>query len=547
MKFLFLPFLLFSFLPAFSQGSLESDRLALIALYNAMSGPNWFQKTGWNPSGVPGDNPCSWYGVTCEGGRVTKLNLLESGVDGSIPLQIGNLDQLKSLILGWTIFTDARLAFNPPYNPIPNEIGNLSNLEYLDLSGVTENYNENIGGIPLPGPLPASLGKLTKLTYLNLASKARDMQYHGFLTGAIPKELGNLANLKYLNFGGQNFSGRIPEELGNLAKLEYLDLGGASMFTGTIPASFSKLSNLKVLDLSYFDCCVVYHGTLGGPIPDLSGIPASARVSIRNNAFTFDGLDVNISRIDSYGGQAKIKLNHDVSLNQLTAEAGGIIANNTYKWFRNSILVATIAGNKNYNPAEEGTYRAEVTNSAVPDLTLVTENQIVATLPVTLVSFSGHEDGQVNSLFWKTSVETNNRGFEIERSIDARIFEKIGFVDGGGETRQLKEYTFTDKNPIPKNYYRLKQWDFDGKSEYSRVIFVKGSFTDFVIYPNPVKDHIFIKNLTQSNEVVIRNLAGKIMLKQIAEPGKPVQTLNLMPGLYTITVAGKVQNIVIQK
>jgi hypothetical protein len=71
---------LFSFW-TFSQ-SLEGDRLALVALYNATNGANWWLNTGWTVPGSPGDNPCGWYGVTCTSGRVTGLDLSNNSISG---------------------------------------------------------------------------------------------------------------------------------------------------------------------------------------------------------------------------------------------------------------------------------------------------------------------------------------------------------------------------------------------------------------------------------------------------------------------------------
>lgn len=550
MKHILLPILLLSFFTSRGQGSLESDRLALIALYNSTNGPAWFQKAGWDPAGSPGDSPCGWYGVTCEGGRVTGLNLLQSGLDGSIPPAIGNLDQLKTLILGWTVLTDARLAYNPPYLPIPTEIGNLSNLEHLDLSGDNGINYDIYGGLPLPGPLPESLGNLTKLTYLNLSCMLRDMKFHGELNGPIPGSLGNLVNLKYLNLSSQQFSGTIPSELGNLTKLAVLNLGGANQFTGGIPASFNNLTSLESLGLGYYNnpCCgTPLHGGLTGPVPDLSGIPASASVSIPNNSFNFEGLDLNISRIDLYVNQAKIDINYNVGAKLLTAEAGGIIANNTYKWYRNNALIATITGNKDYNVTEDGTYYAEVTNSAVPGLTLTTENEVVTSLPVTLVSFSASNLGEQNYLAWKTSFESNSEGFDIERSWDGNQFEKIGFVTGIGNSNIGSDYSFTDRSPLFLSYYRLKQLDFDGTFSYSRVISVKSPDAEIVAYPNPAGNHFYLKNLKEKSLIVIRSPEGKVISKQFVIPGKPVDASYLTPGLYTVTSSGVSRKIVIRK
>lgn len=550
MKHILLPILLLSFFTSRGQGSLESDRLALIALYNSTNGPAWFQKAGWDPAGSPGDSPCGWYGVTCEGGRVTGLNLLQSGLDGSIPPAIGNLDQLKTLILGWTVLTDARLAYNPPYLPIPTEIGNLGNLEHLDLSGDNGINYDIYGGLPLPGPLPESLGNLTKLTYLNLSCMLRDMKFHGELNGPIPSSLGNLVNLKYLNLSSQQFSGAIPSELGNLTKLTVLNLGGANQFTGGIPACFNNLTSLESLGLGYYNnpCCgTPLHGGLTGPVPDLSGIPASASVSIPNNSFNFEGLDLNISRIDLYVNQAKIDINYNVGAKLLTAEAGGIIANNTYKWYRNNALIATITGNKDYNVTEDGTYYAEVTNSAVPGLTLTTENEVVTSLPVTLVSFSASNLGEQNYLAWKTSFESNSEGFDIERSWDGNQFEKIGFVTGIGNSNIGSDYSFTDRSPLFLSYYRLKQLDFDGTFSYSRVISVKSPDAEIVAYPNPAGNHFYLKNLKEKSLIVIRSPEGKVISKQFVIPGKPVDASYLTPGLYTVTSSGVSRKIVIRK
>ncbi|MDR6809581.1 hypothetical protein J2Y45_006562 [Dyadobacter sp. BE34] len=550
MKNLILPFLLLSFLTSFGQGSLESDRLALIALYNSTNGSAWFQKAGWDPAGSPGDSPCGWYGVTCEGGRVTGLNLLQSGLDGSIPPAIGNLDQLKTLILGWTVLTDSRTAYNPPYLPIPTEIGNLTNLEHLDLSGDNGINYDIYGGLPLPGPLPASIGNLTKLTYLNLSCMLRDMMYHGSLDGPIPATFGNLVNLKYLNLSNQQFSGAIPSELGNLTQLEHLNLNGANQFTGTIPASFNNLTSLKTLGLGYYNnnCCgSPAFGGLTGPIPNLSGIPATADVSIPNNSFNFEGLDLNISLIDLYSNQAKIGINYNVGTKVLTAEAGGIIANNTYKWYRNNTLIATIAGNKAYNVTEDGTYYAEVTNNAVPGLTLTTDNEVVTSLPVNLVSFSGSNEGEQNLLTWKTTFESNSQGFDIERSWNGIDFEIIGFLPSQGESNASKEYSFADKNPFFTSYYRLKQLDFDGTFAYSKVISIKNQNAHILAYPNPAKDHFYLKNLKEKGEVSVQNLEGKVISRQIGEPGKPLTTVGIAPGLYIIRISGMAQKIVIMK
>ncbi|MEO6287404.1 MAG: T9SS type A sorting domain-containing protein [Dyadobacter sp.] len=517
-------------LKTFGQGSLEGDRLALIVLYNATDGINWAEQSGWSPASLPGTNPCGWYGVTCEGGRVTGLSLNSCGLNGNIPAEIGDLNQLKTLILGWTLLaTNARRAdyYTGPYGPIPTEIGNLTNLEHLDLSGGTDEYMWG-GPMPMTGPLPASLGNLIKLTYLDLSYKGNDLQYQGAITGNIPKELGNLVNLKYLDLSAQKFTGTIPAEIGNLVNLEYLGL------RGPICCEWGPADKLT------------------GPIPDLSEIPTSAVVSINYNAFTFDGLETNANKIDSYSLQAQIPIY--MQGGKLYVEAGGTTANNTFKWYKEStvfgtppVLEATIIGDNHFQVTDPGVYFVTVTNSIATGLTLTSTNYNVISLPVTLVYFQGKQDTGENQLTWKTTSETNNAGFEIEKSVDGKTFQKIGFIDGNGDTEEDKIYHFTDLEPLEITYYRLKQLDYDSTFEYSRIISLKGERAKFSIYPNPAKSHMLVSGLEKEEDMVVRNTEGRILLKQKVLPNQRVTTSNLSNGLYLIQIGGETKKILIEQ
>ena len=85
-------------------------------------------------------------------------------------------------------------------------------------------------------------------------------------------------------------------------------------------------------------------------------------------------------------------------------------------------------------------------------------------LPVELSSFTANVIGKSVKLSWQTETEVNNYGFEIERSIAKGNWEKIGFVNGSGNSNSQKNYTFEDKNLIVGKYhYRLKQLDNDGQ------------------------------------------------------------------------------------
>ncbi len=113
-----------------------------------------------------------------------------------------------------------------------------------------------------------------------------------------------------------------------------------------------------------------------------------------------------------------------------------------------------------------------------------------STVPVELTSFSAiNEKGKVR-LNWATATETNNSGFKVERSVDKKNFSQIGFVEGKGTTAEKSNYKFVDKSITNGNYfYRLKQINFDGSFEYSKIVEVSNLIPKkFVLeqnYPNP--------------------------------------------------------------
>lgn len=112
--------------------------------------------------------------------------------------------------------------------------------------------------------------------------------------------------------------------------------------------------------------------------------------------------------------------------------------------------------------------------------------------PVELVVFKGRAVGSNVELTWQTASESNNYGFEIERSFDCQHFQKIAFVLGNATTNQPKSYYFLDHDP-PRGIvsYRLRQIDFDGTVTHSAEIsmdLTAHSIRSFKLdqnYPNP--------------------------------------------------------------
>ena len=226
--------------------SAETDRAALVSLYNATSGPIWKNNANWTS-----DAPLnSWYGVSTDSsGRVTVLILEGNGLTGILPSELATLNRLRNI----------RLGFNELSGTIPSELGNLSDLHALTL-------NDN----SLSGTIPRELGRLQNLQDLTLG--------HNNLTGTIPRELGNLDRLVKLSIGSNQLDGEIPGELGKLVQLRELVLG-YNKLTGDIPVDLGKLVNLHEL--------VVDTNQLTGQVPpEMGDLTKLQRLWIHRNQLT---------------------------------------------------------------------------------------------------------------------------------------------------------------------------------------------------------------------------------------------------------------------
>ena len=167
-----------------ASGDPSSDRVALVALYNATDGANWKNNDKWVSDAPVGE----WAGVTTnDSGRVTKVSLESNQLTGTIPPELGNLANLE-----WLVLEDNQLS-----GLIPPELGNLGKLQVLLL-----------GQNPLGGAIPSELGNLINLITLYLIDNR--------LTGTIPVELGELTLLKNLFLRGNELTGCIPAGLQDL-------------------------------------------------------------------------------------------------------------------------------------------------------------------------------------------------------------------------------------------------------------------------------------------------------------------------------------------
>lgn len=173
------------------------------------------------------------------------------------------------------------------------------------------------------------------------------------------------------------------------------------------------------------------------------------------------------------------------------------------------------------------------------------------TLPVSLTTYFVKKDGNRVQLTWNTSSEKDNDYFEIQRSFDGVNYQRLTTVNASENSTFNNSYMIYDYNPANgDNYYRLIQYDIDGKHQVlgNRVVnFSIDPLVGVQVYPNPAVEEVnlsFTGFINKDARVVITDMSGKITHKETISvlEGNAVYRLalasKLTSGQYIINVNG---------
>jgi len=293
--------------------------------------------------------------------------------------------------------------------------------------------------------------------------------------------------------------------------------------------------------------------------PGNSGLPlydSTAMFTI--NRAGIDGYWTVLATNGTAGG------NYDISMNATGftgvanfAQLAALRRNNTTSpWLSNGTHIAGTGSNA-----------APIVNRGNLDLYgdfAVGADTAVNPLPVELLAFTGKNINGNAMLNWITSLEINNKGFFVERSLDGVNFKDLGFVMGAGNSKSVKNYRYEDENVFSLAstvYYRLRQVDFDGAYSYSNIVSI--SENDLAnegisVYPNPFVDATGI-NIVSPNDgtaiVELLDIQGRLIGSEklsinAGSQYMPISNLDkLSSGVYLVRVNfnGLIETFKIQK
>ena len=158
-------------------------------------------------------------------------------------------------------------------------------------------------------------------------------------------------------------------------------------------------------------------------------------------------------------------------------------------------------------------------------------------LPVILLNFDGTLKNGNALLTWSTANEFNNKGFEVQKSMDGQTFTDIDFVAGHGNSSQVNKYDYTDVNVLSgSNYYRLKQIDLDGNYVWSNIVHVTFNTNQLITFmPNPAKSFITISSAAVVKQIRLLSVSGQIIkVWQNVSPNAQLDLGTIASGAYLI-------------
>lgn len=161
--------------------------------------------------------------------------------------------------------------------------------------------------------------------------------------------------------------------------------------------------------------------------------------------------------------------------------------------------------------------------------------QLNTVFPVQFSSFEVDALQNRVNLRWTTQSENNCQSFEIERSADGTAFTKIGEVAGAGTSSVQHDYSSYDNSPLQgKSFYRIKQVDFDGNSQYSEVREVEYVPATFGMrsYPNPAASGSSIGLVIEAHDAVDATLEIMDMVGRRLHQA----SISIVPGTHTLSL-----------
>ncbi|MDB5268658.1 MAG: hypothetical protein JWP58_1698 [Hymenobacter sp.] len=483
---------------------------------------------------VEGDNAT----IINDGGDITGEVLVKSGVLGTVINNLGDV-------------TSQQVTLNAP-TTINNGSATVSNATWTGYvanrfaaSGIVinnyANWGSQINGLPSGtinnnGTWTAYFTP-TGTTVINNRGNwaASDLNYSGSLTvnhfsGSWTANLNPGTALAINNSAtwtrGFNFPGTGPNSFVNNA--------GA---TATLDRALGMGSNTTITNSGAM--------TLTQGMGDISA--NSVLTNSRGATFRVTGQLVNYGTVSNAGVVSTTSNFTNMSGGKMTGPAAPYRGSFTTSGYSSNAGAFGVVGRLDFCDSGNATGFDGQTGSVGPNTTFCS----LRPLPVELTSFTAEAANGKVELRWRTASERNSAQFVVERSATGEAFSAVRDVAAQGNSTTATNYATTDAAPLAGlSYYRLRQTDLDGSTEYSPVVTVsrKAGYESFSFYPNPATDRLTLDLTTATAapcEMRLLSPTGQLLRHETLAGGQlqEVSLAGIPAGLYVLKVGSAVRRI----
>ena len=267
-----------------------------------------------------------------------------------------------------------------------------------------------------------------------------------------------------------------------------------------------------------------------------AGYPGTANVLANRNAFTGSSggqfIQTSIS-LSSWAGKTAL-IRFRFATDNTTGGDG---------WYIDDILLTNGTGTTSLSRSFSGT---TLLSSSILSTPLG-----VAPLPVNFLGFEAKKLNGSSQLHWTVNGEIDAAKYVIERSTDGASYTAIGEVPASN----AGDYSFTDAQPVDgRDYYRIREQDFDGKPTLSAVKLLQFNSKSFVARLSPVPTYTHSVQLeidADNNKPVtatLLSMTGQTLKVFVVRPGMNQLDLdNFSKGMYFLRIQTDTDDAQIKK
>lgn len=315
---------------------------------------------------------------------------------------------------------------------------------------------------------------------------------------------------------------------------EALNTGGPVPVTMIDNSCMPSSMSLTDIGLSYFNSqSPIENRSVACPIDATSPNQVFFAIQCDSDGVNNETLEIQVTDV-STGGNMDVALYGPVTGGCPNYTGGAFVSGACNSGTGNVTVSTSVNDNEIYlvviSTANQGEISIQSTSNA-------------EALPVELISLNATVEQNNINIAWQTANELNNAGFEILRSLDAKNFDYIAWVESTDYSTDWKSYSYLDSDVKEGKtyYYRLNQKDIDGKSTLSDIVSatLESDNDNINIYPNPVKGSIYVSgltNLSQSTYLLYDRLGRKILDGQFDNSPK-IDLTNVKNGVYHILIS----------